>query len=136
MTAHIQMCKSKDFDGIDPDNIDAYTNSTGLPLTYQDQLNYNLFLETTAHSLGLAAGLKNDIDQIPVLVNYFDWELNEECFYYDECNTLQPFITAGKPVFNIEYNLSISAFCPQANALNFNSLKKNLALDAYRVHCR
>jgi hypothetical protein len=136
MTARIQMCRSKDFDGIDPDNIDAYTNSTGLPLTYQDQLNYNLFLESTAHSLGLAAGLKNDIDQIPILVNYFDWELNEECFYYNECNTLQPFIAAGKPVFNIEYNLSTSAFCPQANALNFNSLKKNLNLDAYRVPCR
>jgi hypothetical protein len=136
MTARIQMCKDKGFDGIDPDNIDAYENRTGLPLTDQDQLNYNIFLETTAHSLGLAAGLKNDIDQIPTLVNYFDWELNEQCFQYSECDQLQPFIDAGKPVFNIEYSLSASAFCPQANALNFNSLKKHLNLDSYRVPCR
>ncbi len=80
--------------------------------------------------------MKNDVDQIPSLVAYFDWTVNEQCFEYGECDTLLPFIQAGKPVFNIEYNLDPSAFCPQANAMNFNSLKKDLSLDAYRVACR
>jgi hypothetical protein len=33
-------------------------------------------------------------------------------------------------------NLATSKFCSRANAQNFNSLKKNLDLDAYRVPCR
>ncbi len=136
MNARIDLCKSKGFDGIDPDNIEGYSNPTGLPLTAQDQLNYNIFLAAAAHQRGLAAGLKNDLAQAATLVKYFDWDLNEQCFFYNECNLLQPFIDAGKPVFNIEYELNTAGFCPQANALNFNSLKKNLALDAYRSPCR
>jgi hypothetical protein len=80
--------------------------------------------------------LKNDIDQSADLVGYFDWELNEQCFFYAECDKLLPFINAGKPVFNIEYELNTSAFCAEANVLNFNSLKKNLSLDAARTSCR
>jgi hypothetical protein len=136
MKARMDLCQSKGFDGIDPDNIDGYTNDTCFPLTYQDQLEYNIFLANAAHARGLSIGLKNDIDQIPDLVSYFDWQLNEQCFQYKECNTLLPFIAAGKPVFNIEYSLATSQFCPQANAMNFNSLKKHLSLDAYRVPCR
>src|SRR4029077_9688237 len=45
-------------------------------------------------------------------------------------------VRAGKPVFNVEYKLAASAFCPKANARNFNSLKKRLSLDAWGVPCR
>jgi TM1410 hypothetical-related protein. len=85
---------------------------------------------------GLAAGLKNDLDQIPDLLADFEWQINEQCFDYNECDALSAFVKAGKPVFNIEYDLDTTAFCPQANALNFNSMKKNLALDAPRWPCR
>ena len=37
---------------------------------------------------------------------------------------------------NIEYKLGVRKFCPTANALNFNSLKKALALKAPRKACR
>ena len=47
-----------------------------------------------------------------------------------------PFIWAGKPVFNVEYRLGAGQFCPKANASSFNSLKKKLALDAWRAPCR
>ena len=40
-------------------------------------------------------GLKNDLDQVPQLLPYFDWALNEECMAYDECDLLAPFIDAG-----------------------------------------
>ena len=36
----------------------------GLGLTYADQLAYNLWLADTAHSMGLACGLKNDLGQV------------------------------------------------------------------------
>ncbi len=136
MQARLDQCKAKGFDGVDPDNMDGYTNNTGFPLTAADQLRYNRYLADAAHARGLAVGLKNDLDQIPDLVSAFDWVLNEQCFEYSECNTLLPFINAGKPVFHVEYNLTTSQFCPQANALNFNSLRKHLSLDAYRVPCR
>ncbi len=136
LTARMQMCKNKGFDAIDPDNVNGYENDTGFPLTAQEQIQFNLFIAQTAHSLGLSVGLKNDIDQIPELLPYFDWALNEQCFEYQECSTLLPFIQSGKAVFEIEYNLKPSQFCSQANALDFNSLFKNVSLDAFRIPCR
>ena len=66
----------------------------------------------------------------------FDWQLNEQCFQYNGCDLLLPFVQAGKPVFNIEYQDDPASFCPQANAMNFDTLKKNPDLDAWRVACR
>ncbi len=136
MDARLDMCKAKGFDGVDPDNVDGYTNDTGFPLTYQDQLTYNRYLASAAHARGLSVGLKNDLEQVADLVSSFDWQINEQCFQYNECDALLPFINAGKPVFQIEYSLSTSQFCARANSLNFNSLLKHLSLDAYRVACR
>src|SRR3989344_2130107 len=130
MEARMDLCKAKGFDAVEPDNIDGYTNPTGFPLTYQDQINYNRFLANAAHARGLSIGLKNDIEQVNDLLPDFDWALNEQCFQYDECDTLLPFINAGKAVFQTEYSLSTSSFCPSANAMKFNSMKKNLDLDA------
>jgi len=134
--ARMDLCKQKGFDGIEPDNVDGYTNQTGFPLSYQDQIAFNTWIAAQAHARGLSVGLKNDTDQTADLVGRFDWALDEQCFEYGECSALQPFISAGKAVFEVEYNLSTSQFCPQANALGFNSLKKNLNLDAVREACR
>jgi hypothetical protein len=136
MQARLDMCKTKGFDGVEFDNVDGYTNNTGFLLTANDQLTYNTWLALEAHLRGMSAGLKNDLDQVPQLLPYFDWALDEQCFQYAECDQLTPFISAGKAVFEVEYTLNASQFCPQANALNFNSLLKNLALDAPRTACR
>ena len=136
MTARFLMCKAKGFDAIEPDNIDGYENRTGFPLTYQNQITYNQMLAAAAHSLGLAVALKNDVDQSRDLVSKFDFAIDEQCFEYDECDTLLPFIDAGKPVFEVEYSLPTSKFCPQANAMNFNSMLKDEDLTSYRVACR
>ena len=136
MEARLDLCEEKGFDGVEPDNVDGFQNDTGFPLSYNDQLAFNIWLATEAHERGLSIGLKNDMDQIPDLLEHFDWALNEQCFEYDECETLLPFIEAGKPVFNVEYELEPSEFCDQANALNFNSMKKNWNVDAWRAPCR
>jgi hypothetical protein len=136
MEARMDLCKSKGFDAVEVDNIDGYANDSGFRLTFQDQLNYNLFLANAAHARGLSIGLKNDLDQVKALLPYFDWALNEECFQYDECSLLRPFIKAGKAVFNVEYQLKTSQFCDEANAMNFNSMRKHLDLDAWRAPCR
>jgi hypothetical protein len=98
----------------------------GFPLTYQDQLNYDVWLANSAYTLGLSVALKNDVDQVNDLLPYFDWSLDEQCFQYKECDKLLPFINAGKAVMEVEYKLHPPKFCLQANAMNFNSMKKHL----------
>jgi endo-alpha-1,4-polygalactosaminidase (GH114 family) len=91
-------------DGVEPDNVDGYVNATGFALTAADQLDFNRFLAREAHLRGLAVGLKNDLDQVPDLVAEFDFALNEQCHEFDECDRLQPFVVADKPVFVAEYD--------------------------------
>jgi len=134
MEARMDMCVAKGFDGIEVDNVDGYTNGSGFPLTSQDQLNYNIFLANAAHARGLSIGLKNDVGQVKDLLSYFDWALNESCFNFSECDTLLPFINAGKAVFQTEYDTS--QYCTQANGMNFNSIVKHQSLDAWRQPCR
>lgn len=136
MESRLDLAAQKGCDSVDPDNVDGYANDTGFDLSYQDQLAYNTWLANQAHARGLAVGLKNDLNQIPDLLPYFDWALNEQCFQYNECALLSLFVAANKPVFGIEYERDPHTFCPQANQLNFDFLKKNLDLDAWRISCR
>ena len=108
---------------------------TGFPLTYIDQLVYNRLLASEAHRRGLAIGLKNDLPQVMDLVADFDFAVNEQCFEYDECEHLLPFIEKGKPVFHTEYTMPLAAFCPMARSYRFSSIKKTNALNAVRELC-
>ena len=140
MEARLDLCKSKGFDGVEFDNVDGYSNRTGFPLTYQDQLAYNSYLANEAHERGLSAALKNDIEQSFDLAPYFDYNINEQCFQYNECDYGQNslvtnFINQGKPVFHVEYKLAKSKFCSQANAWGFSSMKKTYDLDAWMDPC-
>ncbi len=134
LAARFDTCKAKGFDGVEPDNVDGYTNDTGFPLTAADQLAYNRMLADLAHERGLAIGLKNDVDQVPQLVTSFDFAVNEECSKYGECASVKPFVSAGKPVFHVEYGTS-TAFCTSTKALGFSSILKKLSLDAWRQSC-
>jgi hypothetical protein len=138
MKARMDLAVSKHCDGLEPDNVDGYSNGSGFPLTSATQLDYNQFLAASAHARNLSVGLKNDVDQVSALAPYFDWALNEECWKYSECDTEKPFITASKAVFNVEYGAGSlsSSVCPKANAMNFDTLIKDLDLDAWRVACR
>jgi endo-alpha-1,4-polygalactosaminidase (GH114 family) len=139
LRARLDECKAKGFDGVDPDNIDGYRNDTGFPLTYQDQLKYNIWLADEVHTRGLAIGLKNDPEQVKDLLPYYDWALTESCFAEGWCDQVAPFVAAGKPVFAVEYTdagMTLDAFCPQAEAMNFNAILKHRDLDAWWEACR
>jgi hypothetical protein len=73
----LELCKSKGFVGVVPDSVDAYSNANGIGLTALDQLSYNQFLADSAHTLGLAIGLRNDLEQIQQLLPSFDFFVNE-----------------------------------------------------------
>ncbi len=141
MLARLELAVSKGCDGVEPDNVDGWANTTGFPLTGADQLDYNRFLATQAHARGLSIGLKNDLDQIPELVADFDWALDEECVAYDECELLEPFLAAGKAVFHVEYvddPADGPALAEQVCAGvpdGFSTLIKTWDLDAWRLAC-
>jgi hypothetical protein len=137
--SRLNMAVAKGCDAIEPDNINGYDTMThepsGFPLTYMDQLLYNRLIAGEAHRVGLAVGLKNDLHQVADLVGDFDFAVNEQCFEYDECEYLVPFIQQGKPVFQAEYTLPLSAFCSQARSYGFSSIRKTDPLDAFREVC-
>jgi hypothetical protein len=131
----LDLCRRKGFDGVEPDNVDAYANDSGFPLSAADQLRFNRFVAAAAHARGLSVGLKNDLDQAAALQPRFDWALSEQCFQYHECDTLKPFTRAGKAVFVAEYHLPPRAFCAQARTAGYVVIRKRLRLDAWRQTC-
>ncbi len=135
MKKRVDLAKSKGCDAVDPDNMDGYTNSPGFPMTYQHQLAYNKMIAQLAHDVGLAVGLKNDLDQIVDLVDHFDFAVNEQCYQYNECDMLKPFINQGKPVYNMEYSVSVSTFCPKSKVDKIDAVKKRLDLDSWVDPC-
>ncbi len=138
MNARVAKCKQAGFDGVEWDTVDGYTNRTGFPLTAADQLFYNASLANLAHSYGLTVALKNDVEQLPDLGPYFDYAVNEQCQQYSECDGYTTyFISQGKAVFQVEYKLGLTKFCPQANTANRNAIKQTYDLfDTPWTPCR
>jgi hypothetical protein len=144
MTARLDLAADKGCDGVDADNMDGFANNSGFPLTADDQLAYNRFIANAAHDRRLAIALKNDLDQIGDLVDDFDLSVNEECFDYDECDLLAPFVQRGKPVLQVEYKQTYANdataradLCIQSLSQQFSTLILPLALDdGFRFSCR
>jgi hypothetical protein len=140
MRKRIALAASKGCDAVEADDVDARSNQPGFPISAQDQQGFIAKLADAAHAKNLAFGLKNDLDEVKALVSHADFAVNEQCFEYDECDALEPFISAGKAVFNVEYtdgDLAGKAgqICGQAKALEFASIIKHLDLDAPRYGC-
>jgi len=123
-----EMCKTKGFDAVEPDNVDTYeeVGKTGFSLTPAEQLTYNEWIATEVHSLGMAVLQKNDGEQTSELEPHFDGALTEQCNQYAECSNFQAYLTAGKPVLNAEYS---SFSCAADNAAGIMGARYDLELD-------
>jgi len=142
LAARLDVAQARGCDAVEPDNVDGYVNESGFDLGAEDQLDFNRWLADAAHERGLSVGLKNDVDQIEALEPSFDWALNEECMAFDECDTMAPFIDAGKAVFHTEYvddeadaQARASEVCDDAQARGFSTLVKTWDLGAFRIAC-
>jgi hypothetical protein len=138
MLARLDECTAKGFDAVEPDNMEIHTNDTGFPLTYEDQLKYALWLAEEAHKRGLAIGQKNAPDQTKDLVDWFDFAITEDAFYYDWAEEMLLYIRAGKPVFAAEYTDlpgDFGAFCRRSKELGFSTILKHRDLDAWLQSC-
>lgn len=138
MLARLDECAAKGFDGVEPDNMQIWDNNTGFPLTYEDQLDYALWLAEEAHNRGLAIGQKNAPDQTSDLVQFFDFAITEDAFYYQWAEDMKPYIEAGKAVFAAEYTDlpgNFMDFCQQSKALGFSTILKHRELNAWLETC-
>ena len=143
MLKRLDIAQEKGCDGVEPDNMDAYQNHSGFILTPKDQLEYNRFIASEAHQRKLSVALKNDLDQVKSLVDDFDFAINEQCFEFNECDKLRPFIQHNKAVLNVEYKADYvsnptarKALCEDARKREFSTLVMPLALDdSFRFSC-
>lgn len=108
MRKRLELAQRKGCDGTDPDNVDAWSNDPGLPLDASTQHDYAVFLAREAHRLGLAIGLRNNVEQAAALAEHYDFAINEQCREYstathDECAAYRSFTRSGKAVFHVEY---------------------------------
>ncbi|MFA6000861.1 MAG: endo alpha-1,4 polygalactosaminidase [Thermoleophilia bacterium] len=144
MQKRLDMAKQKGCDAVEPDNVDGYANDSGFDLSASDQLEFNRFIASEAHGRGLSVGLKNDLDQVAQLVEYFDFSVNEQCHEFDECDLLTPFVRAGKPVLNAEYEEALvqnaakrKSLCDASLDQHFSTLILPLQLDdSFRFSCQ
>lgn len=143
MKARIALAASKGCDGVDPDNVDGYDNDTGLDLTEETAINYLTFLAIEAHGMNMSIGLKNAGSIVNATVDMLQWEVNEQCGQYGECDDFRPFVDAGKPVFRIEYpdsapqvsSATAGSICNNTAAAGFSTVIKKMDLDNWVEYC-
>jgi hypothetical protein len=139
MEKRFQECKRKGFDGMDPDNLDGYQNKTGFPLTYAEQLAYDVWVAQAAHQLGLTVAQKGDNNQVKDLVNYFDYAVVEQCYVQGWCNQFTLYTNRNRLVVDVEYGLTqkrfLSKTCPSDAQYHETAILKRLALTAWIVTC-
>ncbi len=142
MEARLDMVASKGFDGIEPDNMDAFEyHDPGFDISLEDQKAYCEWLISEAHDRGLSIGQKNAGDLADALSDDFDWMLTEDAFADDWYEQAEVYIEKGKAVFAVEYtdNMNANSFqnniCPSASAKHFTAILKDRDLTAGLVTC-
>ncbi|KAJ3377081.1 hypothetical protein HDU84_009102 [Entophlyctis sp. JEL0112] len=153
MAARFSSMKEKACDAIEPDNMAfLYTQDTGfsVPITESDDIDYMKWISSQVHALGMAVGAKNGasvFDDYPDLQSLFDFAVVESCAAYDECESYDGFVQAGKPVYAVEYTdsgtsggcgttlSSVSSTCETLNSHNFEGIIKDCNLDQAVTFC-
>jgi hypothetical protein len=134
-----QQCAAKGFDAVETDIDEEYaTSGTGFTLTKADQESYMTTLADYMHSLGLGWWIKNPddtgdsyaTDMFPLA----DAVLTEQCNQYSTCSQLSAYM-GHKALFNAEYSVATSTFCPADLAAGINGARFDLSLTGVRSPC-
>lgn len=142
-------CAGKGFDAVETDLDETFggnEGNTGFTITQANEVSYLTTLSSYMHSLDLG-WIAKDVDDtgsqsfVNSVEPMADAVITEQCQQYGTCSLLQPFVNAGKAVFDAEYTdeggKSPSSFCPTANAENFNAVNFDGSLDGKtRTPCR
>jgi len=142
MKARIQMGVKKGCDGLDIGNLDSYRAESSFPLTTNTAINYLTYLSTQTHNLNTAIGVRNCPEIATQSIFLVDYEINESCVAYEECDIFQPFISAGKPVLHIEYMAQgnntaefLNWACNGNGTRGFSTIVKRVDLGAWALDC-
>ncbi len=143
MQARMDICKSKGFDAIETDNVDAHNYEsrdangnvvnigTNFMMTLDESIAYIRWLADEAHSRGLSIGLKNAEEMAVDVVGNVDWMLTEDCYYDNWCNAASVFVENNKPVFMAEYDDLVPDFtpaCELAKSLGYSAIWRDSSL--------
>jgi len=138
-----QQCGAKGFDAVETDLDETYTGydgSTGFPLTESNEQTFLTTLANYIHGLGMGWIAKNLVDTgdhfATTMEPLADGLLTENCNQWNQCGQASTYIANGKGVFNAEYNLSTSQFCPADDAAGIDGAKIDSSVDGYRQPCR
>ena len=143
MANRMDMAVALGCDGVELDNVDGFVADTGLSITYDQAIAYQRSLANEAHKRNLAVALKNAIEMIPDVAQYFDLAINEVCLVWNECGSYSAMIAAGKPVFHVEYDQvyvddesARAVMCAQSAEINMRTLVLPKLLDgSFRISC-
>ncbi len=138
LLARLDMIRDKGFDAVEPDNIDAYENTTGFAITKEEELVFVKWLADEAHKRGLSIGQKNAPDLAEELWPICDWALTEDCYEWGWCELMTPYIQHKKAVFAVEYTdagIDFDSFCAWCTDHQYTGLLKNRDLDDWRQTC-
>lgn len=136
-----QQCAAKGFDAVETDLDETYSGTdgaTGFSLTQADEVAYLTKLADYMHGLGLAWVIKNPDDTgdnfATVMEPVADAVLTEQCNQYSTCSALNAYV-GHKAIFNAEYKLATSAFCPADVTAGINGALFPVSLNGGRSPC-
>jgi len=144
IAARFRMCADKGFAWVELDHMDGYANPAGFAVTEQDARTYVAALVSEAQQRGLGVLHKNAEALIDDLEPSMDGLLMEGCVLDGFCGDGEPFLVAGKPVFDVEYpedwraagrDVDVDAICEEGEAAGANVILKTRELDARTIVC-
>ncbi len=135
LSQRLDLAVNKGCDGVDPDNVDGYSNDNGLGLTETQQIDFNRWLASEAHKRDLSIGLKNAVELLPELGDHFDFAINESCYRYNECADYSHMRSQGKPIFIAEYRAFNKDLCKRAASSGFRLQFFKLSLKGVGEPC-
>jgi len=110
MTPRFQKAREYGCHGVEPDNIDCWQSDDcdASSKSKSTQIAFNKWQTDLAHSLGLSIGMKNAVDIVDDMEEYYDFAVNEGCYKYEECDKYERFLSHGKAAFAVNYGTSSS----------------------------
>jgi hypothetical protein len=135
LSARLELCRVKGFQGVDADQTYGYANESGFDLTSDDQVTYDLRVADLAHSYGLAVGVRTVPSMARRIEPFVDFTVVDGCFTTPDCADYFAFIEADKAVYDVETGAS-AAFCTLARVYGFAAIRKpDDVLDGRVVNC-
>ena len=124
----------KGFDGVEPDNVDAYTNDSGFPLTAADQLAYNGSSPPPRTPAGCRSGSRTTSTRPPSCSPTSTGRSTSSASSTTSATACSR-SSRGQGRLRRRVQTRHARFCPEARAAGLMAMRKRLSLDAWSETC-